>query len=719
MIVYMTGLTATGTLQNTNTFWTYFSSPNAITARSWGDGTTITYSFDPASNYTNAEKSSYVQGMNLWAAEANIKFTLATSFGAAALTYIRSTDKGASESDNLDSSPMNGTTAPAVLTNASIKIDTNSGSQWDNLSSYSVNGGGGPGTIVHELAHALGLGHPGSYNGASPTTQLYSTDTTQYSLMSYITSSSTSGGGNSVPYPSTVNWDFGGVSYSPTTPMLYDIAAVQRIYGTAVSTPLSGGQTFGFNNTTGLTAFDFSLNLHPVVTLWDAGAGNTLDLSGFTADTSETINLNPGTYSSVAGLTQNLGIAFGTQINMLKAGGGNKTITVNNLNDVINGGTGSSTVVFGGNRSSWTLSSDGSVITASNGNVTDSLFSVNTLQFADQSINASSVVACFAAGTRLASVRGLVAVEDLRQGDVMATAAGRGPAAVIWTGHRRIACGQYPRPQDVMPVRVSAHAFGHGIPERDVMLSPDHAVLDAGVLIPIRYLINGVTVVQNICSHVTYWHVELDRHDVMYAEGLPVESYLDTGNRASFFGWKETTLRPAFARDIWATQGCAPLVIHGAEVEATRSWLLARAEQLGFRQVDDIDLHLRVAARRINPVQVDSHLVFEIPEGTSVAQLHACRHVPAEMYADSEDRRGLGAAISWLAYDGVPIPLNDSRLGSGWHTPESGLRWTDSGTFPQNTGASLIVQGVRRLELRLLPLSRTWSFPDRTAALTA
>jgi len=83
-------------------------------------------------------------------------------------------------------------------------------------------------------------------------------------------------------------------------------------------------------------------------------------------------------------------------------------------------------------------------------------------------------------------------------------------------------------------VRVRQAAFGPGRPSRDLLLSPDHAIhLDAR-LIPVRYLVNGVTIAQEHVDRVEYWHVELPSHEVLLAEGLPVESYLDTGNRSAF-----------------------------------------------------------------------------------------------------------------------------------------------------------------------------------------
>ena len=71
--------------------------------------------------------------------------------------------------------------------------------------------------------------------------------------------------------------------------------------------------------------------------------------------------------------------------------------------------------------------------------------------------------------------------------------------------------------------------FGDGLPRRDLWLSPDHAVFVDDVLIPIKRLINSTSIEQVPMDQITYYHVELEHHDVLLAEGLPAESYLDTG----------------------------------------------------------------------------------------------------------------------------------------------------------------------------------------------
>ena len=145
----------------------------------------------------------------------------------------------------------------------------------------------------------------------------------------------------------------------------------------------------------------------------------------------------------------------------------------------------------------------------------------------------TTTVACFVAGTRLLTVSGEVAVQTLAPGDLLVTLSGQA-RPLQWIGHRHVDCARHPKPEDVWPVRVHAHAFARGMPQRDLLLSPDHAVFVGGALIPVRYLVNGKSIVQEQCDEVTYYHVELPSHEVILAEGLPCESYLDTGNRSTF-----------------------------------------------------------------------------------------------------------------------------------------------------------------------------------------
>ena len=185
-------------------------------------------------------------------------------------------------------------------------------------------------------------------------------------------------------------------------------------------------------------------------------------------------------------------------------------------------------------------------------------------------------VACFAAGTRIRTEHGEIAVEALREGDTVILADGR-TETVIWLGRRTVDCAHHQAQETVWPVRVRAGALGAGLPVRDLVLSPEHALFLNGVMIPVRILINGSSIIQQRVDRVTYYHVELPYHDVLLAEGVATESYLDTGNRESFAGGSVTSLFPNFGPLMWEVSGCAPLMAVGPEVAAARTTIDARA----------------------------------------------------------------------------------------------------------------------------------------------
>jgi hypothetical protein len=276
-------------------------------------------------------------------------------------------------------------------------------------------------------------------------------------------------------------------------------------------------------------------------------------------------------------------------------------------------------------------------------------------------------IACFAAGTLIATPRGDVAVEHLVTGDQVLTQAGVA-RRVVWLGHRRIACSKHPKPADVWPVRVRAGSFGEAMPHRELFLSPDHAVFAESVLIPVKHLINGATIVQEPRDTVTYWHVELDRHDLILAEGLPCESWLDTGNRGMFANGAVTELHPSFARtaeQAWATEACAPLIEDGPTLLAVRRFLAVRAHALGLTVPQVPAIEIEEPGQVTMSVAADAEMICLLS--------HSDRR--------GDDRRRLGVLVRALRIDGEALALNDARLGSGFHEVEvhglQTVRWTN------------------------------------------
>ena len=302
-------------------------------------------------------------------------------------------------------------------------------------------------------------------------------------------------------------------------------------------------------------------------------------------------------------------------------------------------------------------------------------FTVATANITDYVVN-TTLIACFAAGTRIATVDGPVAVESLRLGDLVHSAFG-GTAPIKWIGHRRVDCARHPRPSDVHPIEVQADAFAPGQPSTTLRLSPDHAVHVAGRLIPIRYLVNGASIRQQPVDSVTYWHVELPAHDVLLAENLACESYLDTGNRAAFAGQPVTMAHPDFALRVWEAESCAPLLTEGPALAAIRADLLARAETLGHATTSDAAIHLLVDGTPVAGVATGNRLRFRIPPGATAIELASRNRRPAEMSAADPDHRRVGIAVAAIEIDGADLALDDPRLTTGWHSREPGWRWTD------------------------------------------
>ena len=196
----------------------------------------------------------------------------------------------------------------------------------------------------------------------------------------------------------------------------------------------------------------------------------------------------------------------------------------------------------------------------------------------------STDIACFRQGTLIRTDHGEVPVEALAIGNLVLTASGEA-RPIKWLGHRAIDCRRHPNPRAAWPIRISAQAFGEGRPARDLYVSPGHSIcvdVLGEVLIPASCLVNGATIVQVEVDEVTYWHVELESHDILFAESLPAETYLDVGNHNFFVecGVTDLDAAPDAPFDPHADT-CRPLHETGPIVEAVRHQLRMRAQALG------------------------------------------------------------------------------------------------------------------------------------------
>ncbi|HTU12569.1 MAG TPA: M10 family metallopeptidase [Allosphingosinicella sp.] len=192
-----------------------------------------------------------------------------------------------------------------------------------------------PRKLMHELLHTLGLDHPGTYNGDSADYEsqaLFQQDSNQYTVMSYWTAAVTG-----------ADHQANGVTMWASTPLLYDVASLQHLYGANLATR-TGNTAYGFNATADRAVFDLALHPHAVFTIWDAGGADTLDLSGYA--TPSRIDLHEGAFSDAGQLTGNISIAFGARIENAVGGAGDDVLVANAGQNRLSGGGGGDVFTF-------------------------------------------------------------------------------------------------------------------------------------------------------------------------------------------------------------------------------------------------------------------------------------------------------------------------------------------------------------------------------------
>ena len=150
---------------------------------------------------------------------------------------------------------------------------------------------------------------------------------------------------------------------------------------------------------------------------------------------------------------------------------------------------------------------------------------------------------CLLAGTLIATPSGEVPIESLRIGDLVKTADGA-PVPIKWIGRQSIPLRQA-RQADRLPICVRSGALGAGLPRRDLYTSPDHALFIDGVLVHASALENGRSIVaaENLSlKTIEYYHIEAEGHELIVAEGVAVETFIDNEPRQKFDNYAEYEL---------------------------------------------------------------------------------------------------------------------------------------------------------------------------------
>lgn len=312
---------------------------------------------------------------------------------------------------------------------------------------------------------------------------------------------------------------------------------------------------------------------------------------------------------------------------------------------------------------------------------------------------------CFAAGTMILTPSGDRPVESLREGDLVVTRSGVAQP-IVWAGSYRAAIGAQHAAEQAQPIRIEASAFAPSRPRRPLYLSPDHGVYVAGALVPAKLLVNGATIRRETgCVAIAYHHLELARHELLIAEGIACESYLDTGNRTMLGG-------PTIRAKHWDRDACAPLVTTGPRLATARRILHDRALALGFRPAPRLELDLLINGSKARRLKGTSDLArFTLPRGARLAVLRSSRFVPAEFDPESEDRRRLGVALTAIETDRGTAPP-ETLIASGGHPRSAG----DTSLWTDGTATLRLNHDTRHLTLRLAALPLGWTRPATPGA---
>jgi len=330
-----------------------------------------------------------------------------------------------------------------------------------------------------------------------------------------------------------------------------------------------------------------------------------------------------------------------------------------------------------------------------------------TASGSEDGTSVSVTALCFCSNTLIATPSGERPVQELAVGDMVTTH--RGVARrIVWVGTGKVLATQGRR-NAATPVIVCQGALADNIPNRDLRVTKGHSLFIDDMLIPVEFLVNHRSIFwDDTAQEVELYHIELDTHDVLMANGAPAESYRDDGNRWLFHnansGWGLPALPP-----------CAPVLTGGPVVDRAWRRLLERAgPRPGMPTTDEPDLHLLADGRRVDAAsRNDAWHVFRLPAPPGTVRIVSRAGVPQEMGL-ARDPRSLGAALRQIMVTrGAQIRVveaQDALLTDGFHGYEADndIRWTNGDA---GVPAGLFEGFEGPLEIALRLGGRT-SYPD-------
>jgi hypothetical protein len=189
---------------------------------------------------------------------------------------------------------------------------------------------------------------------------------------------------------------------------------------------------------------------------------------------------------------------------------------------------------------------------------------------------------CFLRGTLIQTPDGEIPVEDLTIGTLVETL--NGPLPVKWIGRQSFSKDSSSWHWSVAPIRIARFALSDEYPRRDLYVSPTHGLFIDGYLMSAELLVNGksITLSMDSCDRIDYFHIELESHEVVFAEGAPAETFLVANDREDFANFVE--YERLYGNDALAMKPFAPILkYNGGRDELTRLARLAVSPLNGMR----------------------------------------------------------------------------------------------------------------------------------------